>query len=104
MIGGVKHGYQWWLEPTQRKRFPDLSKMALDLLSIPAMSADPERLWSGAKITVDDRRGRLGIHKIQAIECLKSWLQIEVALEDTLEDEDIIEGRENDSSGVEGKF
>ena len=35
--------------------------MALDILSIPAMSADPERLFSGAKLTISDRRTRLGI-------------------------------------------
>ena len=48
--------------------------MAFDILSIPAMSAEPERLFSGAKITITDRRNRLGIESIQAIECLKSWL------------------------------
>jgi hypothetical protein len=64
----------WWLEPTQRKSYPNLSIMALDILSIPAMSAEPERLFSGAKITITDRRNRLGIESIQAIECLKSWL------------------------------
>ena len=49
--------------------------MALDLLSIPAMSAEPERLFSGAKITITDRRNRLGIDTIEAIESLKSWFR-----------------------------
>ncbi|ODQ68784.1 hypothetical protein LIPSTDRAFT_76754, partial [Lipomyces starkeyi NRRL Y-11557] len=48
--------------------------MALDVLSIPAMSAEPERLFSSAKITITDRRNRLGIETIEAIECLKLWL------------------------------
>jgi len=48
--------------------------MALDILSIPAMSAEPERLFSSAKITITDRRNRLGIESIEAIKCLKSWL------------------------------
>jgi hAT family C-terminal dimerisation region len=48
--------------------------MALDLLSIPAMSAEPERLFSAAKISITDRRNRLGIQSIEALECLKSWL------------------------------
>ena len=64
----------WWLEPTQRKSYPALSIMALDILSIPAMSAKPERLFSGAKITITDCRNKLGIESIEAIECLKSWL------------------------------
>jgi hypothetical protein len=50
--------------------------MALDILLIPSMSADPERLFSGAKITVLDRRNRLGIYTLGALECLKSWLGI----------------------------
>ncbi|ODQ71005.1 hypothetical protein LIPSTDRAFT_73577 [Lipomyces starkeyi NRRL Y-11557] len=65
----------WWLEPTQRKSYSALSIMALDVLSIPAIrSAEPERLFSSAKITITDRRNRLGIETIEAIECLKSWL------------------------------
>jgi hypothetical protein len=70
----VKDERSWWLETTQRISFPALSVMALDILSIPAMSAEPERLFSGAKITITDRRNQLGIESIQAIECLKSWL------------------------------
>jgi hypothetical protein len=71
--------------------------MALNILSIPAMSADPERLFSGAKITISDCRNRLGIATIQAIECLKSWMYtVEIQLEE-LEDEDKYEdtGRGN---------
>jgi hypothetical protein len=29
----------WWLEPTQQSTFPNLSRMAIDVLSIPAVSA-----------------------------------------------------------------
>ena len=55
------------------------------------MSADPERLFSGAKITILDHRSRLGMPTIQALECLKSWLGIIEAQDDDLEDEDNIE-------------
>ena len=61
--------------------------MALDILSIPAMSADPERLFSGAKITGSDRRNRLRIYTIKALECLKSWLKIELLVGDDEEDQ-----------------
>jgi hypothetical protein len=61
--------------------------MALNILSIPAMSADPERLFSGAKITISDRRNRLGIYIIKALECLKSWLKIEAFKEEDDVDE-----------------
>ena len=62
--------------------------MALNILSIPVMSADPERLFSGAKITISDRRNRLGITTIQALECLKSWLKLVEIPEEDIEDED----------------
>jgi hypothetical protein len=53
--------------------FPHLSLMAIDLLSIPAMSAEPERVFSGAKLTITDQRARLQGTTIEALECLKSW-------------------------------
>jgi hypothetical protein len=96
-VPGVKQGYKWWLEPTQQKNFPYLSKMALDILSIPAMSADPERLFSGAKITISDRRNRLGIFTIEALECLKSWLNIQMLADDDEEDEGIQEEEMEDT-------
>lgn len=65
----------WWLEPTQRRTYPNLSKMALDFLSVPAMSAEVERLFSSCKITITNRRNRIGIDAVEAIECLKSWLR-----------------------------
>ena len=88
-VPGIKQGYKWWLEPRQQKNFPNLCKMALDILSIPAMSADPERLFSGAKITISDRRNRLRIYTIEALECLKSWLKISTFLDDEEDDGDV---------------
>ena len=49
--------------------------MALDLLSIPAMSAEVERLFSSCKITITDRRNQIGIDSVEAIEGLKSWMR-----------------------------
>jgi hypothetical protein len=40
------------------------------------MPAALERLFSGAKITVTDRRNRLGIASINAQLCLKSWYNV----------------------------
>ncbi|KAH0604023.1 uncharacterized protein H6S33_007054 [Morchella sextelata] len=37
----------YWMSGRSRTLFPNLSRMALDILSIPAMSAEPERLFSG---------------------------------------------------------
>jgi hypothetical protein len=70
---GYQSAIEWWLEPAQQKAYPNLSKMALDMLSLPAMSSDPERAFSAAKITLSDRRNKLGIRMIEFLECLKSW-------------------------------
>lgn len=75
VVVGIKDPRAWWLEPTQRRTYPNLSKMALDLLSIPAMSAEVERLFSSCKITITDRRNQIGIDSVEAIECLKSWMR-----------------------------
>jgi hypothetical protein len=61
----------WWLQPQQRAQYPNLHVMAIDILSIPPMSAEPERLFSSAKRTITDERHRLGASAIEAIECLK---------------------------------
>lgn len=66
----------WWLLPEQQRDYPNLSKMALDILSIPAMSASVERLFSSSNITVSDRRNRLKADTIEMIESLKSWQKI----------------------------
>jgi hypothetical protein len=50
--------------------------MAIDYLSIPAMSTDAERLFSSCLITLTDSQNRLGDNVLKAIECLKSWLKI----------------------------
>jgi hypothetical protein len=79
--------------------------MALNILLIPTILADPKRLFSGAKITISDRRNRLGIATIQAIECLKSWMHtVEIQLEE-LEDKDKYKdtgGSNGDSEGGGG--
>ncbi|KAJ0126353.1 Uncharacterized protein HZ326_30544 [Fusarium oxysporum f. sp. albedinis] len=75
-VYGFTSALAWWLEETQQKNYPNLSKIAVDILSIPAMSAEPERLFSGAKITITDRRNRLGSDVAEALDCLKSWFGI----------------------------
>jgi hypothetical protein len=47
------------------------------VLTIPAMSAAPERLFSSANITISDRCNRLHGDTTEAIECLKSWRKIQ---------------------------
>ena len=58
--------------------------MAIDIYSIPAMSPELERLFSGAKHTISDQRMRLKIETIELLECLKSWFSIELFTEQEL--------------------
>ena len=52
---------------------PDLARMALGVLAVPAMSDECERLFNSAEILLTDRRSRLKIDVIEASECLRSW-------------------------------
>jgi hypothetical protein len=68
---------KWWIDELQEnpRRFPILSRMALDLFSCPAMSAECERVFSRAKRTITVDRNSLSHVTIQANECQKDWLQ-----------------------------
>ena len=57
-------------------KYPNLTCMALNVLSVPAMSDEPERLFSSAGLTLTDRRNRAGIDFIEALEQLKSWYKV----------------------------
>jgi hypothetical protein len=42
----------WWLHEEQQQAYPHLSRMAVNILSIPAISAEPEWVFSGARHTI----------------------------------------------------
>jgi hypothetical protein len=65
----------YWRAKLAEPQWRDLARMALDYLTIPAMSAEPERVFSADKITLSDRRCRMEDDAIEALECLKSWQQ-----------------------------
>jgi hAT family C-terminal dimerisation region len=53
---------------------PSLARMAFDMLSIPATSAECERTFSSAKLLLTDQRSRLKADIIEASECLRAWV------------------------------
>jgi hypothetical protein len=67
---------QWWLEPSQQRNFPNLSKMALDLLSIPAMSTEAERIFSYLEDSISERRNKSNMDLVEALVLLKSWMKL----------------------------
>jgi hypothetical protein len=70
---GPQGALAWWCQDSQRKRWPRLSIMAIEILSIPPMSDEPERVFSGARRTITWDRGQLLPETIEMRECLKHW-------------------------------
>ena len=75
----------WWLQDEQQQYRSWLSQMTIDILSIPAMSAESEWVFSGARRTISWKRMQLERENIEKIECLKSWICNNIAVE-ALED------------------
>jgi len=76
---------EWWLLPLQRRSYPELSRLAIDVLSAPAMSAESERVFSGARRTIPWTRAKLSAPVIEALECLKHWQRSGLVNEEFLE-------------------
>lgn len=62
---------QYWL--LRRRQYPRLSRMAINLFSVPAMSSEPERIFSLTGQIVSAQRGRLKADLIGAVQCISSW-------------------------------
>jgi len=60
---------EWW----KNKRDSDLRAMAFDVQSIPAMSAECERVFSSGKLMLSPQRNRLREDAVEAAELLKAW-------------------------------
>ena len=52
---------------------PRLSCMAIDILLVPAMSVEVERVFSGVRHQILWSRASLGAKTIGQMECLKHW-------------------------------
>jgi len=61
----------WWCEESQQAKWPHLSSLAISILSFPATSAEPERVFSGARRTISWERSQLTPAVIEILECLK---------------------------------
>jgi hypothetical protein len=65
----------WWCEPSIQIKWPHLSSLAISVLSFPAMSAEPERVFSGGRRTISWERSQLLPETIEVLECLKHRLR-----------------------------
>ena len=60
--------------------------MAIDIYSVPAISSEPKRVFSGAKYTISDHRASLKSETIKLLECLKSWFRLGIFTQQDLHD------------------
>jgi hypothetical protein len=68
----VANPIEWWNR--HQLEYPVLYRMALDLFSIPGMSAECERVFSQTKKMITDERNRLAPKVIEADQLQKHWL------------------------------
>lgn len=71
--GDVRDPRAYW--HAQRFKYPRLSRMALDFMTVQAMSAECERLFSAAGRMVTPLRNQLEASTIAICQVLRSWLQ-----------------------------
>ncbi|KAM9875445.1 hypothetical protein VDGL01_10507 [Verticillium dahliae] len=63
----------WWLVPEQRRRYPRLHRMPINILSVAPPSAEPEQQFLGARRTQSWDRLRLSPETLQRLECMGNW-------------------------------
>ena len=71
-IPDIKNLLKHW--QSQESLYSDLSQMTYNTCSIPAMSAECERVFSSMKLLITDWQNQLKEDIIEASEVLKSWL------------------------------
>jgi len=69
----IKDPIKWW--KANLSVYPVLGRMALNLLAIPGMSSQCERVFSDTSQLITDERNRFGPEMLEAEECLRSWLK-----------------------------
>jgi hypothetical protein len=67
----IRDPIKYWIE--KQDRYPRLSRMALDFLTIQAMSAEFERVFSVAGKMVMGERNRLKVEAIAMCQVPRSW-------------------------------
>jgi hypothetical protein len=62
---------QCWIELCEQ--YPNLSRLALDVISIPAPSCECERMFSELGDLLEPRRRNITPHFLAAIQCVRRW-------------------------------
>jgi hypothetical protein len=87
----ISDPHQYWI--ARAKDYPRLSRMALDVMTVPAMSAEVQRLFSAVGLMVTPLRSRLDASTIGVIQILRSWLRAGIIdqLESVLLDDGLLQ-------------
>lgn len=64
---------KYWM--SLRDRYPNLSRLALDVLSIPASSCECERMFSELGDLLEPRRRNISPQLLAAIQCVRRWIR-----------------------------
>ena len=72
---------QWWR--VNSSKYPTLSRMARDVLAVPASSVASESAFSTGSRIISDYRSRLAPRTVEALVCLQDWM-IQDGMEPTL--------------------
>ena len=62
---------QYWL--ALKPKSPNLSRLAIDVLTIPASSSDCERVFAGTGDILEPQRRKIGAQLLAALVCLQRW-------------------------------
>ncbi|XP_027090497.1 zinc finger BED domain-containing protein RICESLEEPER 2-like [Coffea arabica] len=63
----------WW--KGERLRFPILSRMAADILSVPVTTVASESIFSAGGRVIDDRRVSMSVETVQMLLCGNDWIR-----------------------------
>jgi hypothetical protein len=74
-VPDVYHPLEFWSKPRIKHTYPRLSRMARDLFTIPAMSDEPERVFSSCGNMVTTQREDLSAEAIEEAQCIKNWMR-----------------------------
>ena len=110
-VENVKDPLMWWYE--RRDRFPRLSRMAQDYLTIPgkfnhsliffsASTVDVERVFSQGRLVLSHIRNRLSVQSTRACMCVSAWSLLGLIKDSDIRavlGEEVTKGVEDDLAG-----
>ncbi|KAM0866824.1 hypothetical protein ACQ4PT_042396 [Festuca glaucescens] len=64
---------EWWM--TNGHKYPTISRMARDVLAVPASTVASESAFSTGSRVISDYRSRLASETVTALICLQDWMR-----------------------------